>query len=1302
MARTILRPILQAARFIGLVSIVFAFAETPALSQSNPFDTGTPAESRSGLISHSSYAQDKIETVNLATGNLSVNIPLVTIGGRGSASYTVALSYNSKLWTGQSFKDINDDFHSGTSFDDGLNSSPNRIAIGCGWFISKGPVIKTKIVNIDRIVSGQGAGNYFYVLTRVWLVLPDGSEVELRDNATDGQPGATAPPMHLPIDRDRGRVWHSTDGSAITYVTDADNGVVNNQLAGYVYLADGTRLKTRPGGSCSDIIDRNGNYLHIDYNAPVSGAVTYTDDLGRQVILQGGSGGATVTINGYNGVAPRVINIVTDQIVGASNNLRSDFQLLSTPIISGDYANGIEHFVFGNNPHTDVFFHSDMAATNVGGVGGYIRIDTQTPVTRLDLLDGRNFRFRYNQFGELAEIVYPGGGVSRIDHVALGSTLCEGWTELNPQLNRGVSQRRSLTDGTNTDATWEYIRGTGTVGATNYPTVRLKVHQGGIAGATLMDETHYFMALNAQYLVCGTRISNGTGYDTFENNREFRVERQTGSGTDVVSRVWAQRAAVVWQPGYPTQQPPNDPRVTQEDTIIETGKMKRIDYTYDPFNNATLIKEYNWGTSGNPGALARQTERTYVTNLNGYCYTNLNGVDNGCGSLVPTNSAKVIHKRRLVLNETIRDGSLNVEAYAEHEYDNYIDDGINHAPLVSNLGMFQYDGTWFGPFAVQNQPRGNATRTKRLISGQISGGNYTEAYAQYDEAGHVVKTIVPNGSITNTATISYADDFGDGSSPGNHQFVPSNPTFALPTVVTNALGQQAKTQYDYTRGAVSGAKDANGTVTKTEQFDMYDRPLVVKAAYNLPEETRTEMSYPSVSANESKVSRQLDSTRWLSSRAQYDGFGRTTLASEAEDGAHFNSASFTIHSKTLYDGLSRAVKVTNPYRSGADATDGWTRTAFDVAGRVIDVATFSGSPTTPPPEYPATIGTGVSWTGSVATTYNGDQTTVADQAGKKRRGTMNSLGQLVQVDELNDDGSLYAATNYSYDARGNLLTTTQAAGAITQTRRFAYDALSRLLFAVNPEQNTSSNSVFTYNGQQWAVKYIYDVASNLTDKTDTRPVGAQFVNVHYNYDVLNRVTQRSYNDGTPQVNYVYDTATNGVGRLRSVTASGVSTYNYTIYDALGRPTAYNQATEGQTYSMSCTYNKAAMPVDETYPSNKVMHTEYDAAGRPAGVKKATNSFYYAGAVATDATNRVQYAAHGVMSVIKLGNGLWEHENFNSRLQPMQIGLGTSQSGQNSSSVLGLDYTYGVLISGSLMRRRTTAIFRARRSTPRER
>src|SRR5262249_7452353 len=65
--------------------------------------------------------------------------------------------------------------------------------------------------------------------------------------------------------------------------------------------------------------------------------------------------------------------------------------------------------------------------------------------------------------------------------------------------------------------------------------------------------------------------------------------------------------------------------------------------------------------------------------------------------------------------------------------------------------------------------------------------------------------------------------------------------------------------------------------------------------------------------------------------------------------------------------------------------------------------------------------------------------------------------------------------------------------------------------------------------------------------------------------------------------------------------------------------------------------------------------------------------YYAGAASSDSSNRIQYAAHGAVSAMKLGNGLWEHTNFNSRLQPIEIGLGSSST---STSVVGLTYSYG--------------------------
>jgi YD repeat-containing protein len=58
------------------------------------------------------------------------------------------------------------------------------------------------------------------------------------------------------------------------------------------------------------------------------------------------------------------------------------------------------------------------------------------------------------------------------------------------------------------------------------------------------------------------------------------------------------------------------------------------------------------------------------------------------------------------------------------------------------------------------------------------------------------------------------------------------------------------------------------------------------------------------------------------------------------------------------------------------------------------------------------------------------------------------LGRLKQIDELNDDGSLYASTLYAYDARGNLTQVDQG----SQQRLFTYDSLSRLKTAKNPEQ----------------------------------------------------------------------------------------------------------------------------------------------------------------------------------------------------------------------------------------------------------
>src|SRR5262249_15354874 len=151
---------------------------------------------------------------------------------------------------------------------------------------------------------------------------------------------------------------------------------------------------------------------------------------------------------------------------------------------------------------------------------------------------------------------------------------------------------------------------------------------------------------------------------------------------------------------------------------------------------------------------------------------------------------------------------------------------------------------------------------------------------------------------------------------------------------------------------------------------------------------------------------------------------------------------------TRFSALGRVSQVSNPYRaadpgSASAPDDMWTTTDYDALGRVTRVTTPDGA--------------------HVDTAYNGNQVTVTDHAGKKRRSETDALGRLIKVTEAPDE--LNYVTNYSYDALDNLRLVTQGA----QTRTFDYDSLSRLISATNPESGP--------------VTYAYDPNGNLTDKT---------------------------------------------------------------------------------------------------------------------------------------------------------------------------------------------------------------------------
>ncbi|MGD9631121.1 MAG: hypothetical protein AB7V18_17935 [Pyrinomonadaceae bacterium] len=410
-----------------------------------------------------------------------------------------------------------------------------------------------------------------------------------------------------------------------------------------------------------------------------------------------------------------------------------------------------------------------------------------------------------------------------------------------------------------------------------------------------------------------------------------------------------------------------------------------------------------------------------------------------------------------------------------------------------------------------------------------------------------------------------------------------------------------------------------------------------------------------------------------------DQLGRVRLSRTLEDAAA-QSASNEEHGikvETRYktvEGYTYQL-TSNPFRaatsSGAsgEATMGWTLSTAWSSGRRSEVETFSGS------GLPTVFGgSNTNSTGIVRTDIDAERTLVTDQAGKKRISKTNALGQLKEVWEIlaaGETGSESISfpntsiaqgfkTTYSYDTLNNLTTVNQGA----QTRTFTYSSLSRLLSAANPESGT--------------ISYEYDPNGNLTRKTDARGVQTDYV-----YDALNRVTNRNYSTpggapanyaATPNVTYFYDNLTNAKGKLIKVSSS-VSTTEYTGFDILGRVTGHKQTTDGQEYTTGYTYNLSGALVEQTYPSGRVVKNTLDVDGSLSQVQSAKS-----GQTLRNYANGFNYNGAGAVTSIRLGNGLWETTQFNSRLQPTQIGLGQGSATPNK---LKLEYSYGDWNGGSV-------------------
>jgi RHS repeat-associated protein len=1249
---------LYAAFSLLLLCATMALAQEEGPQQTGTqYDRGTPPQHAAGVSSLGSYISADLGTINLSNGALNFKLPLGSVGGRGFW-LPLSLNYSSKVWSAGSGTDTKPDVEptfpprrpmTGSvvyaMYDAGADLIDEQTRVAPGWTIGAQPMLKAEIIGINPVPNDC---RFYYKLTKLTLVLPDKGEIQLRDDMTNGAP--------LPVpastqqgcayrDGNRGQRWHATDGSGIVFISDDANGVVNGVLNGVVITADGMRYRfasiysappLEPSGlaHCTSITDRNGNRVEITY--PTGAEVRYTDQLGRvTTVVRQGPQLIVVTVPGYQGQS-RAYKI---KLGPMSQYFRSDEDPgAGIDVITGDLDAELLGRYDHPNPHIELFPSSWGAFKQ--------QIDGRDVVSELELPDGRSLHFKYNKYGEVAEVVTPTGGKVEYDYAHVGSlpagnTLS--WEKATgaplssnvSEIDRALVKRRTYPDGSTLEAMWDYSYGPQSVSGTIYPSASVRAYSGDGTqpNSLLLDQRHYFLN-GGRYLGHVNPRSNGTGYSWWSTGIEWRTETRDAAGAIISAseQDWSQRTPVVWTTGYGQEQPENDNRVNETRQILDNGLTAKSTTLYDQYNNLIEVKEFDFD-----GSLKRHTVNSYADSS-----TLINGLDY---------TKDEIHLLRLPKSQQIYDSSGTKSAETVYEYDNYNNDG-NNLPLADYAAVSGHNST-FGP---SKTTRGNLTGTSRwLYTPDVTGDSYLYVYSRYDTLGNIVSVKDARGYVS---SISYADDFGDGSNPGSPTDNPAAPTYALPTLITSPLPQPsqpahtARSQYDYSTGLLTGFRDRNGVVTQTIYQDAFNRPTLIKSALGIAGvENHAAMYYApasvfnvSLSNNDVLTVKDLNTLddKQLMSWTRTDGFGRTTESWQRDPQGD-------VKVETVYDALGRTSQTSNPFRPSQSETALFTRTAYDLAGRVLSVTTPDSA--------------------VVRTFYSGNQVTVEDQAHNKRRSITDALGRLIEVDEPDANNNLDGPTGtpvqptlYAYDALSNLRTVTQG----QQTRTFTYDSLKRLTSAFNPESGL--------------VSYDYDQNGNLRRKTDARGIKTT-----YDYDALGRVTSRSYSNEpaqrqTPTVSYSYDTPgiAYAIGRLTAVTSS-ISRTNYAGFDALGRVTASSQRTDGQTYSLSYEYDLAGNLTREVYPTGRVITHSYDAAGRMqqvAGTKGTTTSRY---------ASHLLYAAHGAVRQVTLGNNLVEQTSFNTRLQPTAIELGTAA---NPAEKLQLSYDYGTTTNnGNLIEQR---------------
>lgn len=1137
---------------------------------------------------------------SLYDGKLDWKLPLLNTGGRGATAFTPTLKVDATPWKVKS-EFIRDDYANQHYYHETISNEKDPDAgYGPGFLVFKR----------EYLVDSQN--NSKRTLTRLYFYNSGGGRTELIDNVYKGSPLIFSHTGY------RGYQAISYDGSSMTFVSDTQirdiysNGQnppsplypTDAHPSGFLKSANGVTYRI-DSGLVSWIRDTNGNKISFSYY-PQSYGSSFPNAKLKDIT---DSNGRKVEFEyDVQDILPYGIcdRIIYKGFGGQTRIIRVSKKSLGEVLRIGETLKNV-NVLFpdfeGEEGNCWGQNHSNCVVRELQEVSG---IYNPIVVSSIWYPDGSGYKLRYNSYGEIARVENSFGSYTDYNYLGVGTeiglNIKNPWDETGSSyIHRRIKESLVYKEGGILEA-----KDTIDIQKVANNTVTTAISYDGQTNTKLSVNKKYFLG----YFDPGFYSPPTTPkyYSDWRDGKEYKAEVLDENGNVI------KREEVDWQNGnyYPFQSYiggglESDPRTIETRSIdVPSNLVAKTTFSYDAYNNVTDTFSYDFGI-GQAGQFLRRNHTDYITTSN---YIN------------------DLHAKRLTDRSWVSSdiAGENKVALTQNEYDNYSEYG-----LINRQNVVGHDSVNYG---INRTIRGNVTKTTSYSNASDQTGGISTKN-QYDILGNIVKSINANGDFS---TIDYSDRFGSPDNEARSNTAPSNlngqSTFAFPTSVTNVLGNTAYSQVDYWLGVNVNTEDLNGVVSSFTYSDPLGRLTQTVSAIGTAKANQSSIIYDDANRRvETKSDLFSLNDNLVKTENFSDSLGRKTEIRKYENGGY-------IVTKTEYDALGRDKRTSSPYRPWQNESPVWTETVYDILGRTIENKTADGA--------------------TVNSEYFGNSVTVIDQSGKKRRSISNAQG-VIRVDEPNQQGELGSIENpnqptyYQYNTLGNLVKVTQG----NQTRYFLYNSIGQLIRVRQPEQGTNPSLTIAdpiTGNNQWSTGTTYDLNGNAATLTN-----AKGVTTTNTYDAANRPLSITYTDNTPTVNYTYENANvpYSKNKLTKIT-NGVSTTEYTSFDILGMLLTHKQTTDGEVYATSYKYNLRGDITEEVYPSGRVVKTSFDNNGAISSVESRKNN------QSADKTyaNQISYNSQGLITSMRLGNGLFESMKYNDRLQLIEAGLGNSNSTNN--------------------------------------